>query len=204
MKLSTLKRRLRSSAGESLLQATVAIGAASIIAGASTVAISQYLKNAKITRTRNEVKTVATVVQLLINDLGKTGLPRSQQDSTYLTLLAGDGDMPQADTAAWSLGLNNSGVGKINDYLYSNSVGFTVKTSPMQDRGWNGPYLDSPLEADPWGNRYVMSIGLYGKHREGIAVIVSAGPDGILSLPYNLTRADLTETHGDDIYYSLE
>jgi len=205
--LTAIKRMLRSTRGDALLQTTAAIGAASIIAGTAAVGISQMLKQAKINRTRNEIKTVATVLHLLINDLGKSSVPRSQSDSTYLTLLVSDGETPETEAAdgnSWTLSDTNAGVGKLSDYLYTNSVGFTVKTSPMQDRGWNGPYLDSPLEADPWGNRYVVSIGLFGKHRTGVAVVASAGPDGVLTLPYALTRTDLTETHGDDIFYGLE
>ncbi len=203
---ATLKRMVRCASGSSMLQTTAAIGAASIVAGTSTVAISKLLDQAKINRTRDEVKSVATVLNLLINDLGKNCVPRSDSDGTPLTLMVSGGLTPPDDGGGgqWRLDAGSSEVGVIDDYLFTNKVGFTVKKSAMQERGWDGPYLDKTLEADPWGNRYAISIGLYGKHRPGVAMVVSAGPDGVLSIPYGLEHADLTKTYGDDIYHCVE
>ena len=50
----------------------------------------------------------------------------------------------------------------------------------------------------------MVSIGLFGRRNTAVAIVVSAGADGILSVPYNMTRVQTTEQHGDDIFFPLE
>jgi type II secretion system protein G len=59
---------------------------------------------------------------------------------------------------------------------------------------WNGPYLESGLPLDPWGNPYVY------EHGAGIYRIVSAGPDGELSSDDDLetrNKVDASQERGD-------
>lgn len=42
---------------------------------------------------------------------------------------------------------------------------------------WNGPYLDSPVPLDPWGNAYQYEFP--GKQQADMPDIWSMGPDGI-------------------------
>jgi len=205
--LAKLLRFHRSKRGDSMLQTTASVAAASILAGTTAPAVGRFMDQAKATRATGEVKTVATAVNMLINDLGKSTLPRSPDDTRPLALLVSDGDAPTAegkDGASWNLPTSDEGVGLINDYLYTNSVAFPAKLSAVQGRGWCGPYLASPLESDPWGNRYVISVGLYGRRESAVAAVVCAGPDGVIEVPYGLSRADMTSDHGDDIYFPLE
>ncbi|MFH2002694.1 MAG: type II secretion system protein GspG, partial [Planctomycetota bacterium] len=46
---------------------------------------------------------------------------------------------------------------------------------------WRGPYLDN-IGADPWGNAYIINVQGFFKPEER-ALIISAGPDGMLSTP---------------------
>jgi general secretion pathway protein G len=58
---------------------------------------------------------------------------------------------------------------------------------------WNGPYLESGLPLDPWGNPYVY------EHGAGIYQIVSAGPDGELSSDDDLeTRNKVVDDESGD------
>lgn len=190
-----------------MLQTTAAIAAATIVAGATVPAISSYMTRAKESRTSSEVKAAATMIHVLMADLGKGNIPRSPDDSRPLALMATSGVIPMteaADGAGWTVPLSDPGAGDLNAYLYTNAVGFREKASPMHGRGWCGPYLDSILDDDPWGNRYMVSIGLFGRRNTAVAIVVSAGADGILTVPYNMTRQQTTEKHGDDIFFPLE
>ena len=65
---------------------------------------------------------------------------------------------------------------------------------------WRGPYLDEPVEADPWGQRYMANVfGLYAADDDGEfgseVVCYSAGPDGEIDTGFNQPVAWAT---GDD------
>ncbi|MBT4820617.1 MAG: hypothetical protein HON70_33220, partial [Lentisphaerae bacterium] len=181
----TLKRVVRSTRGDSMLQTTASIAAATIVAGATVPAVSSYMTRAKESRASSEVKSTATMIHALMADLGKGNIPRASDDSRALALMATPGIVPPTEAGDgnfWTAPLTDPAVGDLNAYLYTNAVGFKEKASPLHGRGWCGPYLDSILESDPWGNRYMVSIGLFGRRNTAVAIVVSAGADGVLSV----------------------
>ena len=66
----------------------------------------------------------------------------------------------------------------------------------MGGRNWNGPYIDA-VEADPWGNAFLVNVdGLIDSREE--AMVLCAGPDGIVqTAPWDRRPA------GDDLLMLL-
>ena len=54
-----------------------------------------------------------------------------------------------------------------------------LRTRPagISETKWRGPYLDSPVPLDPWGNAYVYRCP--GAHNTNGVDIYSCGPDGV-------------------------
>jgi general secretion pathway protein G len=53
----------------------------------------------------------------------------------------------------------------------------TVPSGLTSQNKWNGPYLDSAVPLDPWGNQYQYEFP--GKQQSDLPDIWSMGPDGI-------------------------
>lgn len=127
-----------------------------------------------------------------------------------LQLLATAGTIPLgAESSAWSTGQS----GLLVDQLVANAPGYAMRsaTSPL---GWNGPYyVPSDLDSDPWGNRYIVNIGLMdaspgvltgtGEPKSAVWVL-SAGPNGTIDTPFNQPLTAAVTTGGDDIGYRIQ
>ena len=78
--------------------------------------------------------------------------------------------------------------------------------------GWNGPYVSTEFRPDPWGNRYVVSIGLIetspgvvnelGQPKAAVWVL-SAGPNRTIDTPY-LQPVTAATVGGDDIAFRIQ
>ena len=203
---SQLHLASRGQRGNTMLQTVASLGALAILTATTGPMVERYLDHAKCLRTTGEVKIVASVLQLFLNDLGERGVPRSPSDIRLLTLLVSEGDIPGntgAQNETFLLRDSDALAGRFNDYLLTNAPGFPAKASSGSAFGWDGPYLQAPLGSDPWGNRYAASVGLLGAGQDCIPVIVSAGADGVLETPYLLRLNQMGEEFGDDIYHSL-
>jgi len=207
LKITSALRRIRDcTCGSTCLQTAASLGAMAILTATTAPVLERYMNHAKVLRSKGEVKVLASVVQLLINDLGGQGVVESPHSHDYLRLLVSAGDVPDAesiDAAEWNAEPGGEAVGSFDDYLLLNAPGFSVKGGGSLGFGWDGPYLQAPLGADPWGNRYAASVGLLAAERTYVPVIVNAGPDGVISVPFRLRRDQMEQTFGDDIYYVL-
>lgn len=191
--------------GSTALQTAACLGALAVLTATTTPVLERYMNHAKVLRSRGEVKVIASMIQLLVCDLGGRGVLESPQNRQYLTMLVSNGDIPSAESAdasAWSA-TGTASVGTFDDYLLLNSPGFLAKGGGSLAFGWDGPYLQTPLAADPWGNRYAASVGLLAEDGPYVPVILNAGPDGVISVPFRLRRDQMEHTFGDDIYYVL-
>lgn len=66
-------------------------------------------------------------------------------------------------------------------------------------------YVSQPLRPDPWGNRYMVNVGILRRgaaaglsNEEGVVWVLSAGPNGILETPYESAAASAV-VGGDDV-----
>jgi len=193
----------QNSRGNAMLQTAASLAALSILTATTAPVIERYMNHAKVLKSKGEIKVLASVLQLLIQDLGERGVRCSPEDDRYLSLMIGAGDVPPIEHPEDHEWGEMSSVGSFNDYLVTNTPGFDLKAGGSLAFGWDGPYLQTPLGTDPWGNRYAASVGLLSERGNLIPVIVNAGPDGVLSVPFRLQHNQLEQEFGDDIYCIL-
>ncbi|MBT3378694.1 MAG: hypothetical protein HN742_40035 [Lentisphaerae bacterium] len=186
-----------------MLQTAASLAALGILTATTAPVIERYMNHAKVLKSKGEIKVLASVLQLLVNDLGENGVRRSPDARDYLSLMVGAGDVPTVEHAEDHEWNEMETVGQFNDYLVTNRPGFSPKAGGSLTFGWDGPYLQTPLGTDPWGNRYAASIGLLSERGNLVPVIVNAGPDGVLSIPFRLRYDQMEQDFGDDIYCIL-
>lgn len=134
----------------------------------------------------------------------------SRKNYHDVTVFLGPGMTPRtprrdADALRWTSGVTDL----LNEQLIENSSAYEVR---YETHTWRGPYLMTPLSADPWNNAYVMNIEMLslepgsrdkdGRPKRAVFVL-SAGPNGIIDTPYEqpITKADLA---GDDIGFRIQ
>jgi len=206
MALSSICSLFKGNRGTTSLQVAVAMTALATVAGVSAPAVERYLSYAQVLRATSEVRVIGSALHLLLFDLGVERALASPDSPHRLELLVGEGEVPQVSgkkTDGWTAPASSPTVASLNDCLITNAVGFCAKENPTRAFGWDGPYLKTRVHADPWGNRYAVNIGVLDRGRQYVAVVVSAGPDGIISVPYELRIEQVGQSFGDDIYFVL-
>ena len=97
----------------------------------------------------------------------------------------------------------DEGVGTFFDYMVGNTPGFAETAGTGKAFGWAGPYLSDAPGADPWGRRYACNVGVLGRDGKWLPILLSAGPDGVVSCPFQFRLDKRTAVFGDDIYVVL-
>ncbi len=206
--------RSRRSSGFTLIELTVVLAVIVTLALVLTPAIGNYLSDARVSRTRSDTQTIASAIVQFYRDTGffpqwsqsQSGGPGSAANK--VDLLVGRGTTPSTQQPGpWTTGTTAS----LTDLLIVNTPGFTMRTAGAQF-GWSGPYLNSAIEADPWGNRYAVNVGLLDPSATVVTVagtvknavwVLSAGADATIATLYSqpTTTAALS---GDDIGQKLQ
>jgi len=188
--------RLSASAkGFSAVEATIILSTMSVLAAATAPALGDYVQEARQARANEEVRVIASTLSHFSDDL--LSYANHPGGLKTLNVVVGPGEVPVVGSgvdAVWGTPSNGAGVGLINDHLMVNSVGYPMPGSdlPTGINGWQGPYLDRSLGADPWGHRYAVRLG----HGKTATVVLSAGADGVINTvdgPNGLMQA------GDDV-----
>jgi prepilin-type N-terminal cleavage/methylation domain-containing protein len=204
---STIKRR--ATHGFTLIELTVVLAVIVTLALILTPSIANFINDSRIARSRSDCQTIASAIVQFYKDNGffpqwasaVSGGPGPA--SSRVNVIITPGKIPSEDVPSpWSNGSVSSLIGQ----LLTNAPGYTLRT-PTSQFGWNGPYLSSDVGADPWGNRYMVNVGLIeatqgvttlGGTAKSAVWVLSAGPNGLVETPYNqnvLTAA----LGGDDI-----
>jgi hypothetical protein len=88
----------------------------------------------------------------------------------------------------------------LDEHLVTNDAGHARRAGlvggGMFWRGWAGPYLSTGVGPDPWGYRYAVSVGHLTDGSGSNAIVMSAGPNGVIETPFNTSRA---RTDSDDL-----
>ena len=204
----------RSRQGFTLIELTVVLAVIVTLALVLTPSISNFINDSRQARAQSDCQTIASAIVQFYRDngffpswkLAQNGGPGLPQNR--LQLLISPGNVPQEDQPTpWSTGV----AGMLSDQLLSDIPGYGLRSQTSQN-GWNGPYLSSTINADPWGNRYVVNIDLIDPSgsptsRNGAVKsavwVLSAGANGIIETPFS--RAVLTAALvGDDIGSRLQ
>ena len=204
----------RRAMGFTLIELTVVLAVIVTLALVLTPSIANFINDSRVAKARNDCQTVASAIFQFYRDTGffplwkiaqqgGAGLPASK-----VQLLASRGNLPLEDVPTlWSTGA----VGGLAEQLVNNAPGYTLKT-PISQFGWNGPYFSNDIGSDPWGNRYLVNIGLIDTSpgaatlsgRGKLAVwVLSAGPNGTIETPFTLPILSAT-AGGDDIAIRIQ
>lgn len=200
--------RPRRAQGFTLIELTVVLAVIVTLALILTPSIGNFINDSRMARARTDCQTIAAAIVQFYRDTGffpqwaaaASGGPGSIQNR--IQVLTTQGNPPLEDSpSAWSTSVPSS----LADQLLVNAPGYAMRTASSQF-GWNGPYLSSELQSDPWGNRYVINIGLIDVSPgvqtttglKSAVWVLSAGPNGVLETPFSrpVTSAVLV---GDDI-----
>jgi prepilin-type N-terminal cleavage/methylation domain-containing protein len=196
-------------AGFTLIELTVVLAVIVTLALVLTPAITNFINDARVARTRNDVQTVAAAIIQVYKDTGhfpqwttaNAGGPGTTANK--VDLLVSPGNVPAVATAnLWTTGTTDT----FARQLMTNGPAYALKTAGSQF-GWNGPYLSSEMGADAWNNRYMVNIGSIdttqgvtgqGGVTKSAEWVISAGPDGAIETApaQSVTTALLA---GDDI-----
>ncbi len=154
----------RTSYGFTMIELVVAIAIIAILAGVSTVVVSGVLQDAKISKAKTDVKVLAEAILNVYRDT--TIWPQ---------------DNPMTTVALW----NNPRNG-----LFRTATGGVNARYPA--RAWKGPYLNKPVESDPWGIPY---------RYQAIGTVRGVACHGLNNTYNNSINAQLTTTSDDIVFY---
>ena len=204
----------RSRHGFTLIELTVVLAVIVTLALVLTPSISNFINDARTARAQSDCQTVASAIVQFYRDngffpswkLAQNGGPGQPQNR--LQLLISPGNIAQEDVPTlWTTGV----AGLLAEQLLNDTPGYTLR-STTSPNGWNGPYLSSMINTDPWGNRYVVNIELidssaFATTRSGgmkAAVwVLSAGPNGIIETPF-VQSVSGAALGGDDIGFRVQ
>ena len=200
--------------GFTLIELTVVLAVIVTLALVLTPSIANFINDSRVAKARNDCQTLASAIFQFYRDTGffpvwriakngGPGLPANR-----LQVLASRGNMPLEDVPTlWSTGA----IGGMAEQLVNNAPGYSLKT-PTSQFGWNGPYFSSEIGSDPWGNRYLVNIGLIDTSpgamtlsgQQKLAVwVLSAGPNGTIETPFTLPILNAVAA-GDDIAVRIQ
>lgn len=200
--------------GFTLIELTVVLGVIVTLALVLTPSIANYLSDARLSRARNDTRTITAAITQFNRDTGlyplwvqsQNGGPGTAADK--VDLLISRGNIPAAVQS--SLWITGSSTG-LTDVLVFNSPAHIVRTA-ASSLGWNGPYMSSAIDADPWNNRYAVNVALLDSTNGTMTMagtpknavwVLSAGPNGTLETAW-AQAATTAAVGGDDIGFRLQ
>lgn len=200
--------------GFTLVELTVVLAVIVTLALILTPSVTTFISESRLARARTDCQTIASAVVGFYRDTGffpqwalaQAGGPGPAQQR--LQLLVTPGAVPnEASPSPWTTGTS----GLLADQLTANGPGYAMRTV-TSTFGWNGPYVSSEFRPDPWGNRYIVNIGLVetslgvvnelGQPKAAVWVL-SAGPNRIIETPF-LQPVIAAAVGGDDIAFRIQ
>jgi len=204
----------RSLRGFTLIELTVVLAVIVTLALVLTPSIANFINDSRMARAQSDCQTIASAVVQFYRDNGFFPTWKLAQNggpglaANRIQVLVSPGNVPLEDQPThWTTGI----AGLLSDQLINNLPGYVLRT-PTSPSGWNGPYVSNDINADPWGNRYIVNIELIDTsptvaslsgHVKAAVWVLSAGPDGTIETPFS--QSVLTATRGgDDIGVRLQ
>lgn len=203
-------RCARRERGFTLVEVTVVLAVVVTLALILSPSIGAFINDARLVRARADVGHLADAIAEFHRDTGffpqwrAAGRGQPGTADERLDVLLGPGRAPHDPEASrWT---TSDRTDAIANQLVLNRPAYRLKGRGRR-LGWNGPYFATDLHPDPWGNRYMVNVGLLdltpGAARAGgqpkLAVwALSPGPNGVIDTPYfqPITEALLG---GDDV-----
>jgi len=200
--------------GFTLIELTVVLAVIVTLALVLTPSIANFINDSRVAKARNDCQAIASGIYQFYRDTGFFPVWKIAQNggpglpANRVQVLASRGNAPLEDVPTpWSTGAQ----GGLAEQLVNNIPGYTLKT-PTSQFGWNGPYFSSEIGSDPWGNRYLVNIGLIDTSPGAVTLsgqaklavwVLSAGPNGTIETPFNLSILNAA-TLGDDLAVRIQ
>jgi type II secretory pathway pseudopilin PulG len=220
--------------GFTLIEVTIIVLVLVILGAILTPVVETYIEKARIARVREDLGLIASAIEMFKVDmchswfLQDVGGANTYAYTNRVDLLISDGDIPGTPAGGNGLDWNsvkNTSPQNANfatDTMYNQLVIGTPYnsgntsyprssgsvTGNLLSCGFRGPYLPSPVLADPWGFRYMANVAFlqpaggtwdsaFAKGIGGTGTVtsnagwnaqpvyvLSAGPDGYVSTPF--------------------
>jgi type II secretory pathway pseudopilin PulG len=193
------------------LEAVFAVALVALLGIAVAPALLEDLRSGKVARAQCETGMIAQAMIDFYRDVGSWPAAPAASEADQ-TSLVGNGELGGGNVAVPAgfgiptLPLGGRASGTVSAHLIRNrnSRGeplYRASSHPYLEPGWNGPYLEK-VPLDPWGRSYVVSViadeSAAGNAADRVALVVSAGPDGILQTALDTAPPDGI-CSGDDI-----
>lgn len=199
--------RARSAEGMSLIEATIVLLMVSIITAVAAPAASRVLDEARIAAAIEGAEAIKTAMHLWSDDLSAYdgfNTDGSLASSDPVEMAVSDGDIPvevsfdgddrwthpvclEDQTLPFDFETPACDPGNLfvdfleNHMVHNNPFGGNAGDAYDLSGGntWRGAYLDSPVDPDPWGNRYAVNVKYLQQPADtkNDTVVLSAGPD---------------------------
>ena len=189
--------RTRTEHGLSLIEITIVLLAMSIITAGVAPVAARVIDRTRLSRAVEDSEAIKTAVVMFVTDLGGAGFTgftvTGTSGGTTVRMLVGDGDIPRelgaGGDALWQATVDNTGgtVDFLERHLITNNPrGSAANDYPNTGSDqWRGAYLDGPIDADPWGNRYAVNTRwMKDAPRSNDVFVLSAGPDEQIDTPF--------------------
>lgn len=204
-------RELRSETGLTLIEVTLMLMVSISLIGAVAPAVAATVRRAETVAATAAMNDIRNQVIKVLDDIGyQTFTIDGTKTSADVHMLVTDGDTPRECTAiaaactAWQRAVDNTGglVDFLERHLVTNNPrGNALNFYPVGGNNiWKGPYLNSPNDPDPWGNRFMVNV-LYMDADSNDVVVLSAGPDEAID---TLFTANPLTAGDDDIIVLVE
>jgi hypothetical protein len=190
--------RLRTDSGVTLIEASILMTLTAVLVAALAPAMAATLQDTRTTRAFTDMLGISIALNQALADTARARftIDGSNAASRQVDLLVSDGDTPICDAAtstacgnvvsSWVRPVDN--VGGDADFLErhlvtNNPRGSSANDYPAGAAGWRGPYLNAPISADPWGNRYAVNTEQFANAPN--VDVISAGPDEVIGTPWS-------------------
>lgn len=207
--------RARRERGFTLIEVIVVLAVVASLAAILTPMVVRYVEDARNSRARSDAKVIGAAVSQFNRDVGVGPVYSSSSAfdsrSPDLSVLVGPGNEPTVVGSNWPspLATSTSDVGSLAEQIISNGGGSSIyPTSPPpgvrsgQGLFWQGPYIEA-VDADPWGNAYVVDVHGFRAGSSTAVFAVSAGPDGSLDTDAQQARVGELTVGGDDLAFRI-
>ena len=194
-------KHARGAGGFSLVETTIILSVLTLLASVMAPSIGDYVVEARLIKARADMQMIAVAVSRFAFDVT---LQSNQPDSwSHFDVLVGEGEIPGStanETVTWVAKPSSGRASSLDAHLVTNEAGHARRESQfgggMFSRGWAGPYLSGGIGPDPWGYRYAVSVRHMADGSGSSALVISAGPDGIIETPFN---GNGVSTNSDDL-----
>jgi len=176
----------------------------STLAAVMTPVVLNYVDQARMLRATADVKTIADAIRLYQRDTARYPIyadaTHAVTDTPAGTELIGPGAAPTAPANTNWTSFNTTA--NLIQQLNQNLLGLPT-SAQVGKVAYRGPYIGS-LDSDPWGNRYIVTATNLRVASSNWAIVISAGPNGILDTDPSQSNAAQFVVSGDDLVAILK